>query len=196
MTIAQLQAREPHRAAVASDADAVSAQAAQLARLEQRAIAALERAHQQGIEVVGKGTRKRDGAQVYAVTSASEHNRWHLVAALDLALTCDCQAAKHGQYCMHRALVHEYLVCESFKKSDRRIAREERRLEEALRRQIEQEQEEDRAALRRRQDAPRKDPKWRNEQREQVERHTASATPATAETAPLYRSNAPISIWK
>lgn len=73
---------------------------------------ALHRAKARGLEVIGKGTRKSDGATVYAVPSSSQPGRWHLVAVLGSRLQCDCQAGKLGKVCQHRALVHERILAE------------------------------------------------------------------------------------
>jgi hypothetical protein len=71
--------------------------------------AAVERAAKRGVEVCGRGTRKSDGAPVYAVTSGSEANRWHLVVVEAGRLVCDCRACV---YCCHRAAVHERMVAD------------------------------------------------------------------------------------
>lgn len=73
---------------------------------------ALHRAHARGLEVVGKGTRKSDGATVYAVPSSSQPGRWHLVAVTGSRLVCDCQAGQRGLMCQHRALVRERIIAE------------------------------------------------------------------------------------
>jgi hypothetical protein len=73
---------------------------------------ALHRAHARGLLVTGKGSRKSDGALVYAVTSSSQPGRWHLVAVMGSRLACDCQAGKRGLVCQHRALVHERILAE------------------------------------------------------------------------------------
>lgn len=67
-----------------------------------------ERAAIQGVRIVGKGTR-RDGKTVYAVSSASDATRAYLVTVMGARLVCDCQAAKHGVYCKHRAVVSRRL---------------------------------------------------------------------------------------
>ena len=69
--------------------------------------AAIERATEHGIDVVGHGHRKADGAKIYCTTSHSEVNRWHIVALVGNRLTCDCHSRKLGS---HRAAVHIYLV--------------------------------------------------------------------------------------
>jgi hypothetical protein len=73
---------------------------------------ALHRAHARGLLVTGKGSRKRDGAPVYTVTSSSQPGRWHLVAVVGARLQCDCQAGRRGLVCQHRAVVHERIASE------------------------------------------------------------------------------------
>lgn len=70
----------------------------------QRYAKGLSRAADRGVEVVGVGTAK-DGRKVYATTSGSEANRWHLVIVEGAHLVCDCKAAQNGRYCCHRAAV-------------------------------------------------------------------------------------------
>lgn len=71
--------------------------------------AALARAERDGIAVVGQGTRKSDGARVFAVSSASQPGRWYLVVIEAGRLHCDCPARS---YCKHRAAVHARLIAE------------------------------------------------------------------------------------
>jgi uncharacterized Zn finger protein len=75
--------------------------------------AALARAERDGIAVMGQGTRKSDGARVFAVTSASQPGRWYLVVieadGQAGRLHCDCPARS---YCKHRAAVHARLLAE------------------------------------------------------------------------------------
>ncbi len=66
---------------------------------------AMEIAKRNGLEVVAHGTRRSDGAAVYAVPSRSKPGQWHLVVAEGLDLVCTCEAGKHGRYCAHRAAV-------------------------------------------------------------------------------------------
>ena len=108
---------------------------------------ALERAHQAGIEICARGWRKTDGARVLGVTSASEDNLVHMVTVYDLRLECDCQAAKHGKYCTHRAVVHDYLVAERFERSNRTLEEKERALHRAARTLEELERKRDHAPL-------------------------------------------------
>jgi hypothetical protein len=69
---------------------------------------ALMRAHKAGIGVVGRGTLKATGEKFYAVTSATETVRWHVVIVRGGQLVCDCKGAQHGNYCQHRAVArHE-----------------------------------------------------------------------------------------
>ena len=70
---------------------------------------ALARAERDGIAVMGQGTRKGDGARVFAVSSASQPGRWYLVAIEAGRLHCDCPARS---YCKHRAAVHARLIAE------------------------------------------------------------------------------------
>src|SRR5260221_4079756 len=70
-------------------------------------------AKRDGLEVVAHGTRKSDGAAVYAVPSRSKPGQWHLVVAEGLDLQCDCAAAQHGKYCCHRAAVRARLEMEA-----------------------------------------------------------------------------------
>jgi hypothetical protein len=65
----------------------------------------LEIATRDALTVRGHGTRKSDGAAIYAVPSRTEANTWHLIVVNGLELTCDCAAAKHHRYCAHRAAV-------------------------------------------------------------------------------------------
>ena len=97
--------------------------------IQQEYTRALERAHANGLTICARGWWKADGSRVVGVTSASEPNTVHMVIVRDLTLTCDCTAAKYGRhYCSHRALVHEMLVEERFKRSDARIDKLERDL--------------------------------------------------------------------
>jgi len=66
---------------------------------------------------------KRDGLKVYAVPSWSQADVWHLVVVEGRTLVCDCEAAKHGRYCAHRAAVREEMEAE---------AEHEREVEEAF----------------------------------------------------------------
>jgi hypothetical protein len=71
---------------------------------------AVQIAKRDALCVVGHGTRKRDGVQVFAVPSRSEANRLHVVAVLSDRLECDCLASQNGRVCAHRACVHDYLL--------------------------------------------------------------------------------------
>jgi hypothetical protein len=90
---------------------------------------ALDRAHSNGLQIVGRGWWKPTGERVIGVTSASQPGTVHVVIVKDLNLQCDCIAAEHGRYCQHRALVHELLLTERFEKSDARIGKLERDLQ-------------------------------------------------------------------
>jgi hypothetical protein len=120
--------------------------------------AAIERATEHGIEVVGHGHRKSDGAKIYCTTSHREANRWHIVALVGNRLTCDCHSRV---LCSHRAAVHMYLVVQ--------LAERAARAEE-IECELEAERDE------------------RTEPNVQVDRRH--------ETAPLFRSNAPFSLFK
>jgi hypothetical protein len=93
----------------------------------------LETAKRASLQVVGHGTRKSDGAAIYAVPSRSEANRWHLIAVDGLRLTCDCPAAQFGKYCGHRAAVRARLELESQVRQDARERDVERAFHEAAR---------------------------------------------------------------
>jgi hypothetical protein len=71
---------------------------------------ACERARLAGLMVVGHGTRKVDGAAIYAVPSMRNPQRWHLVAVVGGQLACDCVAGSYGKVCVHRATVHAFLA--------------------------------------------------------------------------------------
>jgi hypothetical protein len=81
----------------------------------QRGLAAAQR---DALTVIGHGTRRSDGAAVYAVPSRSQENTWHLVVVHGLELTCDCAAAQHGRYCAHRAPVRARLELEAAVRRD------------------------------------------------------------------------------
>ncbi len=85
---------------------------------------AVEIAQRDGLEVVGHGTRKRDGAAVYAVPSRKEANRLHLVAVEGKRLSCDCAAGQHGRVCAHRATVYLFLLARVERASEQRPAHE------------------------------------------------------------------------
>jgi hypothetical protein len=80
----------------------------------------LEIAKRDALTVVGHGTRKSDGAAVYALPSRSQANTWHLIVVNGLELTCDCTAARHGRYCAHRAAVRARLEIEAQVRRDTR----------------------------------------------------------------------------
>jgi hypothetical protein len=50
-------------------------------------------AKRDNLQVVAHGTRKSDGAAVYAVPSRSKANTWHLIVVEGLHLICDCPRA-------------------------------------------------------------------------------------------------------
>ena len=99
-------------------------------RTYERAMAIAKR---DGLEVVAHGTRKSDGAAVYAVPSRSQRHTWHLVVVHGLELTCDCAAAQHGRYCAHRAAVRARLEIEAEVRRDTQERKVERLLHEAAR---------------------------------------------------------------
>lgn len=71
---------------------------------------AIIRAHEKGIRLVSQGYRKTDGERVYAVSSATNPRRWHLVSTYKGHLVCTCPAGQNGvAWCMHRGLIHEHL---------------------------------------------------------------------------------------
>ncbi len=88
----------------------------------------LEIAKRDALSVVAHGTRKSDGAAVYAVPSRTQANTWHLIVVKELELTCDCAAAQHGRYCAHRAAVRCRLEIEAQVRRDTR----EREIERAF----------------------------------------------------------------
>ena len=141
---------------------------------------AIDRACKAGLEVVAKGYRKADGAKIYAVPSQSEANRWHIVTLLGNRLLCDCQSRV---VCAHRGAVHMELVVEADRRQqlaedveaalrDEREATSRRLLDDAARRL---------ETVERSLDA------WEQEREQAREKR---------ETAPLYRDNRPISIFK
>lgn len=73
---------------------------------------ATKRAQAQGVHVVFQGKRKFDGARVLVVNSATEANKYYSVAVVERELVCDCQAAKSGHYCKHRAAARRFLADE------------------------------------------------------------------------------------
>src|SRR5260221_1792031 len=90
-------------------------------------------ARRDSLQVVAHGTRKSDGAAVYAVPSRSQANTWHLVVVEGLRLTCDCTAARHGRYCAHRAATRARLELEAQVRRDVREREQERALHVAAR---------------------------------------------------------------
>lgn len=56
--------------------------------------------------VAGVG-RDKAGRTVYAVLSASEPTRWHLVVNNRGRLQCDCTAAHYGRRCRHVAAAED-----------------------------------------------------------------------------------------
>jgi hypothetical protein len=90
-------------------------------------------AKRDALTVVAHGTRKSDGAPVYAVPSRSEANRWHLVVVNGLHLACDCVAGQYGRYCAHRAAVRARLELEASVRRDAREQEAERAFHTAAR---------------------------------------------------------------
>src|SRR5258706_6302710 len=90
-------------------------------------------AKRDALAVVAHGTRKSDGAAVYAVPSRSEANRWHLVVVNGLHLACDCVAGQYGRYCAHRAAVRARLELEAAVLRDAREREAERAFHTAAR---------------------------------------------------------------
>jgi hypothetical protein len=70
---------------------------------------ATQRAQKAGLMVVGIGKSKTDGRTVYAVPS-SVPNKLHLVWEQDGSLRCTCVGCAHGYICLHRAVVHQFLL--------------------------------------------------------------------------------------
>lgn len=100
---------------------------------QQQYLRGLEIAKRDALTVLAHGTRKSDGAAIYAVPSRSEQNRWHLVVVTGLELTCDCHAAQYGRYCAHRAAVRARLELEAQVRRDTRERAVEQALHEAAR---------------------------------------------------------------
>src|SRR5258708_11008624 len=90
-------------------------------------------AKRDGLEVVAHGTRKSDGAAVYAVPSRSKPGQWHMVAVEGLNLVCTCEAGQHGRYCAHRAAVRSRLELEAAVRRDTHERAAERGLPAAAR---------------------------------------------------------------
>src|SRR5260221_583663 len=88
-------------------------------------------AKRDGLEVVAHGTRKSDGAAVYAVPSRSKPGQWHLVVAEGLDLQWDGAAAQHGKSCCHRAAVRARLEMEAQVRRDTQEREVERLLHAA-----------------------------------------------------------------
>ena len=78
----------------------------------------LEIAQRDALTVVAHGTRKSDGAAIYCVPSRSQANTWHVVVVSGLDLQCDCQAAKYGKYCCHRAATRARMILEGQVRKD------------------------------------------------------------------------------
>lgn len=87
------------------------------------------RAQRLGVHIAGRGRRRVDGVPLFAVTSASQPGRWHVVLALPARLVCDCVA--RGP-CTHRAVVHAELMRLWRAERDRVEAVEEAKLRAAL----------------------------------------------------------------
>jgi hypothetical protein len=98
--------------------------------LYERAMAIAQR---DGLTVCAHGTRKSDGAAVYAVPSRSKPGQWHLVVVEGLDLVCTCEAGQHGRYCAHRAAVPARLELEAQVRRDTHERDVERLLHEAAR---------------------------------------------------------------
>ena len=72
---------------------------------------AILRAQRDGIVILARGTRKRDGARVGGVTRKSIPDyRLHQVVEVGGRLICDCPSRV---ICKHRGLVHQALVAEA-----------------------------------------------------------------------------------
>lgn len=86
---------------------------------------AVEKACKAGLEVMGTGHRKSDGAKIFAVPSQSQPNRFHIVTLVGNRLICDCRSRV---ICCHRGAVHMEMVVQADRR--RRLAEE---VEAALR---------------------------------------------------------------
>lgn len=78
---------------------------------------ALERAHAEGIHIIGKGTMSKTFQRFWLVSSQDycQSNRVYVVRLMDAKhpyLHCNCQAGQRGQICKHRAVVHQTLLAE------------------------------------------------------------------------------------
>ena len=93
----------------------------------------LEIAKRDALTVVAHGTRKSDGAAVYAVPSRSHANTWHVVVVEGANLVCDCIAAQHGKYCCHRAATRAQILLEGQLGREAQEREVERLLHEAAR---------------------------------------------------------------
>src|SRR5260370_11740281 len=102
-------------------------------RQQQQYARGLEIATRDSLQVVAHGTRKSDGAAVYAVPSRSQANTWHLVVVEGLHLVCDCKRAKYNGYCAHRSAVRARLILEGQVRQDTQEREVERLLHEAAR---------------------------------------------------------------
>ncbi|HEX6818530.1 MAG TPA: hypothetical protein VF120_09165 [Ktedonobacterales bacterium] len=131
---------------------------------------ALQRAHHNGLSVIGRGTWDSGGARFLVVGSASEPGRFHLVTIYPGRLVCDCPSRV---LCTHRALAHEELAREA------REAQELRMIADAI-------------------DRTRRELAAKLDELTGSAPAPASVPAAVAlhGTAPLYRSNAGFSIWK
>lgn len=108
---------------------------------------ALERAHANHLQIVGRGYRKADHCPVYAVQSASQPGLAHFVFQTGLQLTCTCRAGTFSVYCQHRALVRQAIQEGRYDRLDHRIASEEGRLAEAVKAVESAERSQDRRPL-------------------------------------------------
>ncbi|MBF6591629.1 MAG: hypothetical protein IVW57_14045 [Ktedonobacterales bacterium] len=64
---------------------------------------AMARAAKEGTRIIGRGTRKSDGARVFVVSSSRDQFRGYIVVVHASHLACECPSRK---VCKHRALVH------------------------------------------------------------------------------------------
>jgi len=132
--------------------------------------AAVERAMDAGLEVIGQGHLKAGNGttRVFLVPSQSDPTRTHVVRLVGRRLQCDCTASQYGRICAHRATVHMELVVEASRR--------------------EAEADDVTAALER--EAVAIERKDRQEAEQQTERTRKR------EAAVLVSSSAPFSIWR
>ncbi len=70
--------------------------------------AALDRAYADGYHVTA--IIKKQGQHVAYLLENRDGSKLHIITRAGLNLTCDCEAADHHTYCMHRAYVTNFLM--------------------------------------------------------------------------------------